>query len=451
MIRKEFVLSFYLLLASLFIVSCVNVENETLPPADEEDQEVWFEVMEEEELSAEEMSERIFGRALRNTRSSEEAQTLEELRQQFMQTHAAKEEEIANEIGVNGFSLFFKSATLNYRSVDLKGNSIILSGVVIWAKFIWDLDPDFIVISNHYTIASDAERPSKSLPFETGIASQDGLLVCPDLIGYGATVNMTHPYLCAEITAINTVDMVKAAMNFIKSNGMKLEKDFVTYNLGYSQGGSNALAVHKYIDTRPELAEELRFKGTYCGGGPYDPVGTLEYHMNADRRKDPFPIPPLLPLIVSGMLEGHPELTEGLVVEEFFTQDFLDTDVLRLLRDKQHTTKDICDIMKSHKDTWSIEEILSPKALDVDSRMYRSLMQALEANNLTKDWTPKSKIKLYHSEEDDVVPFLNFENAVAAFPTDRVIKDVAKKGSHNNCGLKYYTWVVSGGYKDVGK
>jgi hypothetical protein len=59
------------------------------------------------------------------------------------------------------------------------------------------------------------------------------------------------------------------------------EDDWKSVCIGYSQGGSVALATHRFIEENG-LADELHFAGSVCGDGPYDPVAHLGYYMNDD-------------------------------------------------------------------------------------------------------------------------------------------------------------------------
>lgn len=63
-----------------------------------------------------------------------------------------------------------------------------------------------------------------------------------------------------------------------------------------------------------------------------------------------------------------------------------------------------------------LTDFLNPDLFDTDSEIYKALYTCLEKNDLTKGWTPTHKIKLYHGEADDIVPYANSEAVVEAFP-----------------------------------
>ena len=63
------------------------------------------------------------------------------------------------------------------------------------------------------------------------------------------------------------------------------------------------------MELDPALAEQLHFRHTFCGGGPYDTVGTMEWMLG--EAADKLELPVLLPLIVRGLLYGMPDYFHG--------------------------------------------------------------------------------------------------------------------------------------------
>jgi hypothetical protein len=54
--------------------------------------------------------------------------------------------------------------------------------------------------------------------------------------------------------------------------------------------------------------------------------------------------------------------------------------------------------------------------LDTNSDIYKALFKCLQKNDLTTGWTPTHKIKLYHGEADEIVPYANSKAVADAFP-----------------------------------
>lgn len=238
---------------------------------------VYFEVPGEPEYkTVEDMADEVFGKE-----GSNADENGRELRETILK--AAKERKDSLEViygeGANGFSVRTVSYKYYYRSKDQTGRTITLSAKVAWSQywlFGWrNLDPDNLYLFEHYTITKDSEAPSNNGKMEMMVLG-DNLLIMPDYIGYGFTKQEVHPYLNHELTAINSIDALEAGIAVWKKFGSgEMEDDWKMYVLGCSQGASNALAVHKYLETHPELSNKWRFDYSYCCAGAYDPALTM--------------------------------------------------------------------------------------------------------------------------------------------------------------------------------
>lgn len=374
-------------------------------------------IIRQEIISAEEMCNRIFG-----SDGSNSDEDNAELRELFMQKIHEKEAALEEKYGANGIYMGFSSCEYSYESVDQHGNSIRLSALVSWAKywlFGWhDLDPDNIYLVEHYTVLSDAECPTNSCSTEQ-IALGDNLLIMPDYLGYGETKDLLHPYLNHELCAINSVNALNAGyavFQIAKESSTKLEDDWKMYVLGCSQGGANALAVHKYLDTHPDLASKWRFAYSYCCAGPYSPRKTLEYYYEHET----LTYPVILPMVIKSMLDSYPDILGKWKEEDFYCEKYLavKSTMDKLISEKENTSEQLIAKLKGllNCDTVKISDILSKNALNKESEMTKAFFQCLDKNDLTKGWTPTHEIKLYHSKDDDIVPYSNAEAVVNAFP-----------------------------------
>lgn len=438
--KKYFSFLLCTVMASMLVVSCSQEDASQGPSVDEE---VWYEAKGEETLTGEELANAISRTcSIRSVSPAAQRSELEDMIAQALNNHNSKEETLANEAGVNGTSLFYKSTIINYRSTDVNGDPILLSGRIYWGHFLKDLDPELIVIANHYTMTELTAAPSQSIHLEGFLAQQNALVVMPDLIGYGASAGQTNPYLCADVTALNTMDMVKAAITYIEEKGMTLQEGFRTYNIGYSQGATSALAVHRFIESDSKLMAALNFKGTYCGGGIYDPAATFKFITAESQRDQEVAMPALIALAFDGMKVGFPEIMNDINDEDFFTAEFLNTGVLTYIREKKLTIDQITMVVVKAMQNVTIGNILTPAALTPGNKVNFTMVKALECNNLLTGWTPQSQIYLFHSLKDNVAPFLNFENAVAAFPSNKVVT-VVDNGDSDTSGMRYYSQIMS--------
>ena len=148
------------------------------------------------------------------------------------------------------------------------------------------------------------------------------IVIAPDYEGYGGTKDVPHPYLSQRVTAQQMIDGVKYGLALYQKVAkesqtlLPMKSDWRSFCMGYSQGGAVSLATHREIEEQG-LADELHFQGSICGDGPYDLVSTMRYYLEDDgtsygvetsHRKGLATIPAVVPLILKGMVETHPDL-----------------------------------------------------------------------------------------------------------------------------------------------
>ena len=380
-----------------------------------------------------------------------------------------------------------------YPSVDADGNMIMLSSMAACPTGEDTNETRDVVIGTHITITSDAECPSNtnkgfaeadwgilmSLAGGTKIATGSiadflhgpiitwinqeldnlynlalmpsnnyNLVIMPDYQGYGITKDMAHPYLYQELTARQVVDATRYGIALYKNADMTkdfrhpLRQNFRTIACGYSQGGSVAMATHRFIEQNG-LSEELHFVGSICGDGPYDPISTLMYYVGRDLEDKKMSMAVVMPLIIKGMIDSNPYMRSH-KYEDYFKDEFLATGIIDWLDAKVMTTDDIekkwakmsrdgettvfdsdgkammRDIMKpecynyfvslynQYKDVYTTEGVPLPS----HRGLVEDLHFALASNDITTGWVPNHKIMLFHSTSDTVVPFDNLEKAV---------------------------------------
>ena len=279
-----------------------------------------------------------------------------------------------------GFQDMISGAALvsyKYPSIDADGNKVILSSMMALPRnFINLRKPSNLLIACHETITSNFEAPTnynhEGGSFQTGVgmmlmyARYDAirqpccLVIMPDYEGYGITADRAHPYLYQELTARQVVDAVRYGLALYNSNNLPpFENNWQSVSLGYSQGGSVALAVHKFIEENG-LADQLHYAGSVCGDGPYDPVAHLRYYITDNgqnyNNEDPTPtahdagsvtMPIVMPLILKGMCDSNPLMRQH-TVDEYLSQKFLSTGSLDMIaakknpnRDDQFSTEDV--------------------------------------------------------------------------------------------------------------
>ena len=389
----------------------------------------------------------------------------------------------------------------NYPSVDAEGKTVMLSAIAACPTKKGTSEVRDVIIGTHITICSNKESPSLTTE---GFTSSDwgmlfsfaggpklklgwklnlifaaattafpaigsfawgaigipmasvsadpaqnyNLVIMPDYEGYGITADRAHPYLYQELTARQCVDATLYGIELYKhDNGLDgirhpLRSDYRTLSCGYSQGGSVALAVHRFIEQNG-LAEQMHFVGSICGDGPYDPMSTLMYYMERDLAGHKMSMPVVLPLIVKGMLDTNPYMKSH-KAEDYFNPEFLETGIMNWLAGKQMTIDNIdkawgklaqegkTTIFDNHGGAM-MRDIMNAECYNYFKEIYNAYQRtyttkegiplpehrgaiedlhfALASNDITRGWTPQHAVFLFHSTDDTVVPYVNFEKA----------------------------------------
>ena len=374
----------------------------------------------------------------------------------------------------------------NYPSVNTAGERIVLSSALIAWTPTDRQESDSIEsvhIYSHATIGSDEERPTstgfskeqivlQTMPRRDYVGYEDNveanyvgrcIIIAPDYEGYGLTKDLPHPYLSQRLTARQVLDAAQYGLELYRKQSaektadnplLPLKKDWRLFGLGFSQGGAVTIAVQRLIEEEG-LSEQLHFYGSVCGDGPYDLVQTLSYYyeddgtsygVETDHRKNMCTYPIVIPLIIKGMCTTHPAMSKYRI-EDFLSQQLIDTDVLSWIDSKEYTTADMArmwhDQLKSgltksdryyspeqmaelfapvdDKVAGHLEKMFTPATFaylsNADSMAVvptnptspqQALHLAIAENSVCKGWEPKHRIQFYHSRGDMVVPFGNY-------------------------------------------
>ena len=403
----------------------------------------------------------------------------------------------------------------NYPSKNAAGEDVVLSS----ALFAWTpTEPketdgiESIHIYSHFTITSDNECPSSILNIkerglftvllkeEYGLQSDPtknfishAIIIAPDYEGYGVTKDVRHPYLAQELTAQQVMDAVNYGLKLYQKHVndkrvLPFKDNWRTFGFGYSQGGAVAVAVQRYIEQHG-LDEPLRYRGTICGDGPYDLIATMRYYMEDDgnsygvqteHRKGINTMPMVIPMIIQGMIDTHPDMKDHQLTD-YLSQQFLDTGIMDWLAskefvindihekwydqlqegfdagDRHYTKEQVAEMFQSPKEdrVWGrLDKIFTPgfysyltnasnfNAVPTEKGdAFKDLHRALADNSVTTGWEPKHRIQFVHSKGDMVVPYGNYLAFHDAHPDSegtiyRI--DDSLTDDHIDAGLAFY-------------
>lgn len=310
-----------------------------------------------------------------------------------------------------------------YESVDIHGNPICVSGKFFYPK---NEPMKNLIIVSHYTIGANHEAPSETFSFEGIFAALGYGVVMADYIGFGVTVDSIHPYLQAETTARNVIDMALAVRPFIAERGLQVESDEIIL-LGYSQGGATTLHVQRLLETYPEYEGLFKIKKNYAGAGPYDIARTYDYCV----KKDNTGIPCAIPMIIQGMSLG---MDKPLDMSYFFKEPLL-SNYTDWLNSKQYTVNQISTLIGVNR----LSAILTENGIDRTKAETARFYLELTQNSIPRSFKPKAPLYMFHSEDDPTVPFVNSQLMQRQFKLNspNVEYDFDHYGNHMKGAIKF--------------
>ena len=339
----------------------------------------------------------------------------------------------------------------NYTTTDIDEETpIVLSAAIFLSTEIHNKTKEAkgLALMNHYTITSNDERPTNvSGPFtlEGFIQGSDYIIIESDGIGFGLTVDRKQPYLKGRATARTNIDALLAGQTLLEEEGIGFGE--VVVNLGYSQGGHSGMWVNRLV-AEGYRSDELP-KINYCliGGGPYDMYA--HYQKLATDGTSYYPV--AISLILNGIIDDF--TTETISYDDVFKPEFTER-IPEWFDSKKYKSTAINSMIYenfggSEESGLPINAIVTDAFFHPEGTDMEKACQWLKDNSLVYDeWSPEhtDAIKFIHSQNDEVVPYVNMEN-MAQFLRDNGYNaftiDDNINTNHTATGLYYARQVVT--------
>ena len=426
---------------------------------------------------------------------------------------AQEPSESLKEVYKNDDAHFF---SFNYPSKNAAGEDVVLSSLLIaWMPSKPDATDSIesLHIYSHYTITSEKRSPTSEdnvtdrmlfgmlvgSHYDISFSSKHNFIsrcvvIAPDYEGYGVSRDHSHPYLSQRLTAQQVMDAVWYGMTLYQKliddkRALAFKSDWRSFAYGFSQGGAVTLAVQRHIEENG-LSDKLRFRGSICCDGPYDLIATLRYYIDdngksfgtkTDHRQNLCTMPMVLPMIIKGMLDTHPDM-QSHRLEDYLSQQFLDTGIMEWLSQKEMTIEDIhkqwyeqlkygLDAKVRHYSPGQMAELFySPEKNTVWARLdklftpgfyayivnvdnhadvptangnaWQDAHRAMAENSVATGWQPLHRIQFIHSKGDMVVPYGNYLAFRDAHPEDEDVLYRIEDGSffsdHKLVGTQFF-------------
>lgn len=195
----------------------------------------------------------------------------------------------------NGVKLF----AVKYVTTDLKGHKVVASGLTMVPDVQVAAAP--LLAYQHGTFPGAHNGPSENLKSAdrtlnvVAWAGTGHVCSLADYLGFGASaekhpeafadpklahvprvnrLRVFHPYLHTRTEASAGRDMLRATRQLCDKENIELSRQL--FISGYSQGGQAAMALHRELESTPELRKEFPVTASAPMAGAHDIVGTLE-------------------------------------------------------------------------------------------------------------------------------------------------------------------------------
>ena len=279
--------------------------------------------------------------------------------------------------------------TVTYKTKYLE-EEIIASGLIVFPDFTGEIP---MLSFQHGTITRHLDAPTSDLNFYGILSSfsSAGYIFCiPDLLGFGSSTDILHPYYHYESTADPVIDILKAAKEL--SDVLNYKFDGNVFLAGYSEGGYATMASHKMMEETSPTGLNLVASAPASGG--YHIKGMQEYFFSQENYHQPYYLG-YVAMSYRQVYEASSILTD--IFKEPYSTEMPD------LFDGSLTGGQINENL-----TNVMVDLLQPDILnniDTDPK-YKYLNDAFAINSL-HEFVPKKQMTMYHGTADITVPFQN--------------------------------------------
>lgn len=267
-----------------------------------------------------------------------------------------------------------------YTSTDPFGEPITLSGSILIPTDIMNGEKTCqgIILYDHYTIFNRTEAPTRGFATLEGMLlanplTPDYIIVESDFYGFGVTERFPQAFLQGTHNARANLDALLAARQLLDERGFNYGP--LTFNVGYSSGGFDALAVQKLRDM--EYSDRVSFDKTFAGGSPSDIKECYRQYVTIDRTAYN-----AVPLLL--MLSTNETLRLGLTYEQVFQPDIVPM-IDEYVMSKNYSSWPVCDAIGREK---MVHEILSDTYCDLNSPESQYIQEVFQDLSIPSYWTP---------------------------------------------------------------
>ena len=287
-----------------------------------------------------------------------------------------------------------------YDSTRPDGSPVRLSGSIVIPKEVYDGDQpcDGTVLYNRFTLISEngaptsgcAEGPDMILAVPLKL---NYIFVASDFAGFGIDHGTPQYYLYDTANAQASIDCLLAARKLLDT--MDIYQGKYLFNIGYSSGGYDAMAVQKLRDNK--YRDKITFDKTIAGGAPYDLCKAYDEFV---AMKDSVSVFPLGLILIMESYNTHDNL--GYTFADYLKEPYASKMDEWVNKRKYSSVQVIDSIGRGH----TFSEIFTDEFLNPESEMAEKLRASLERHYIGKDWDIDStqNLMMMHLRDDNYVP-----------------------------------------------
>lgn len=283
-----------------------------------------------------------------------------------------------------------------------KGSNIVASGMAYIP--LGDGEEFSYLAFAHTTIAANNQAPSELSMADiqtflyAAMASTGLITVVPDLIGFGSSKEIMHPYYVEEMSSLVVFDELRAVRELLKQE--EISSDGELYLSGYSGGGYVTMATQKYIEEHD--LEYFDLKASFQAVGGYEMKGVRDFFFDQEVYEPPY--------FMAYIAESYRTYYD---YDTAWAQQIFNEPYAQRIINIFDGLSDGSRINSQLNDTLAV--LISPEFLsDPDNEKFSEISQLFDQNSLL-DWIPEISIYLYHGDADITVPYQNTVDTYDAF------------------------------------
>ncbi|GAB3808988.1 alpha/beta fold hydrolase [Spirosoma humi] len=310
-----------------------------------------------------------------------------------------------------------KAYRLEYTTTNTDGKSIKASGALIIPSVSTPLP---LISMQHGTITSENDAPSnfgsssEAYSFGSVFASQGYIIAAPDYIGYGASKALPHTYEQRNGLATASLDMIRATRDFLSDQRINWDKRLMI--AGYSEGGYATMSLQKKIEE--ETGSEFNLVASSCGAGAYDKPAFMKQIINEESAGVGYINRLYLwVLLTYDRIYGLDRSATAYFKEPYATQ---------VAAQGNNATINV-----------SLNQVFSDSfKKGINDGSDKAFLAAVQDNDV-HDWKPRTPTRLYHGDADEIVNFLNSQNAYDAMKKRGAtnVELIPIKGANHGTGV----------------